>query len=106
MTCARLILMLAPVLAVGPASAEPMKWPKEQGGNGHYYEWVKEKVNWDEARDRAARRRHGELRGRLVVIVSAEHNAFLHKMLPQAGRGWIGLSDTAAEGQYLSLIHI
>ena len=41
----RLILLSLLVLAVS-IIAEPIQWAAEDGGNGHWYEWVQIDTTW------------------------------------------------------------
>ena len=83
--------------------------------NGHYYEYVSAKKNWTQARDYAASKSFYGRQGYLVVISSAEENAYISQMIGQ--NTWLGGTDnyklinaavgftkyanqTAAEGKY------
>ena len=87
-------------LAVG-AFAEPVQWREEDGGNGLYYEYVPEALSWPDAKQAAAKRSHRGTPGRLIVIISKEHNAFAKSLLPdKQAKAWIGLSDLKEEGVF------
>jgi hypothetical protein len=83
--------------------------------NGHYYEYVSAKKNWTQARDYAASRTFFGRQGYLVVITSAEENAYISQMIGY--NTWMGGTDnykiinaavgytkyasqTASEGKY------
>jgi hypothetical protein len=83
--------------------------------NGHYYEYVSAKKNWTQARDYASSRSFYGRQGYLVVINSAEENAYISQLIGY--NTWLGGTDnyklinaavgytkytsqTAAEGKY------
>ena len=78
------------------APAQPIRW----SANGHYYELIKNQVNWTQARDAAAVSTYLGLPGRLVTISSAEENAFVVERVAACEWVWIGLSDAALEGTF------
>jgi len=85
------------------ATAVPVFWSPDVGGNGHYYEIVLtdlfSQVPWTGARDAAAARSYNSLPGHLVTITSSGEKGFLSSqfLLPGNGRVWLGgYQDTAA----------
>ena len=67
--------------------------------NGHWYEFVSDKVNWTEAKRRAASSTYNGLSGYLVTITSQEENDFIANNLSE--NSWIGASDAQQEGQWI-----
>ena len=59
--------------------------------NGHYYEYVSAKKNWTQARDYAASRSFYGRQGYLVVINSAEENAYISQLIGY--NTWLGGTD-------------
>jgi hypothetical protein len=59
--------------------------------NGHYYEYVSAKKNWTQARDYAASRTFYGRQGYLVVISSAEENAYISQLIGY--NTWMGGTD-------------
>jgi hypothetical protein len=59
--------------------------------NGHYYEYVSSKKNWTQARDYAASKSFYGRQGYLVVITSAEENAYISQMIGY--NTWMGGTD-------------
>lgn len=59
--------------------------------NGHYYEYVSAKKNWTQARDYAASKSFYGRQGYLVVITSAEENAYISQMIGY--NTWMGGTD-------------
>jgi len=77
--------------------------------NGHLYYLSNEKANWNEAKVSAE-----SFGGYLVVISSAEENAFVQEIiqkfnlnaeLGEGGRTWIGYTDQEAEGKWTWIIN-
>lgn len=58
---------------------DPIHWPKEQGGNGHYYRMVLmlEPTDWQTVREQAEETELFGVKGRLVTLESAEERAFV-----------------------------
>jgi hypothetical protein len=67
---------------------------------GHLYQFVADHRTWKEARDECKR-----MGGHLVVIDSAEENAFVARLISAVGwsDAWIGITDEATEGQWLTV---
>ena len=59
--------------------------------NGHYYEYVNQNKNWTQARDYAASKTFYGRQGYLVVITSAEENAYISQMIGY--NTWMGGTD-------------
>ncbi len=59
--------------------------------NGHYYEYVSQSKNWTQARDYAASKTFYGRQGYLVVITSAEENAYISQMIGY--NTWMGGTD-------------
>ena len=60
-------------------------WAPEEGGNGHWYEFVEAPKTWDDAQATAVSRG-----GHLATITSAEEQAFLNSFLPHSAGIWLG----------------
>ena len=82
------------VLAAGAAcTAQPVEWPRADGGNGHFYEYVEAKgIEWSGADAGARRREHLDARGRLASITSEEENRFIMEHVVPEGvqEAWLG----------------
>jgi hypothetical protein len=59
--------------------------------NGHYYEYVSSNKNWTQARDYAASKSFYGRQGYLVVITTAEENAYISQMIGY--NTWMGGTD-------------
>ena len=78
---------------VFPSATGAVLWSEADGGNGHYYEYVKPGfASWNAANTDASSRRLNGLQGHLVTITSAGENTIVQS-LKGAGdmRAWIGL---------------
>ena len=75
-------------------------WSIDGGGNGHYYEYVRQGgLSWTEANAAAQARTYLGQPGRLVSITSAAENVFVDGLRDQGQlRAWIGLRDPDGEG--------
>ncbi len=77
-------------LAVG-VYADPVEWPVEVGGNGHFYEVVSPNTPtyaWEEARDTAE-----DMGGYLATITTQDENDFVTALVlayPLAYHPWLG----------------
>lgn len=98
-------------LAFAPTSpAAPVQWRVEDGGNGHYYEWVylgDGGNTWEFARAAAASRSHAGAAGHLATITSAAEQAFVRGAYPNSPSMYLGGSqarDSAAPDQGWSWI--
>ncbi len=67
-------------------------------GTGHFYEFVPiDGIRWDDARDAAAARTYFGLEGYLATLSTSDEEAvFAGSQI--TGNGWIGATDTGAEG--------
>ena len=89
------------VCAAASAHAAPVQWTVGSGGNGHYYEFVDQRVDWTTALGSAASMSHLGLTGYLATITSAAEQAFLSALYPgNIGPVWLGGSDAATEGTW------
>nr|WP_319510458.1 lectin-like protein [uncultured Draconibacterium sp.] len=68
-------------------------------GNGHYYEFINDPVNWFTAVTNAAGRTYFGLQGYLVTVTSSGESDFVKGKLAGA-QGWLGASDAANEGEW------
>lgn len=83
------IRTLEPISVVVPADARAF--------NGHTYKFFPEQLSW-----KAAKARCESLGGHLVIIETAEENAFLAKLIADGSKvdSWIGATDEGSEGQW------
>ncbi len=97
----------------GACAADPILWPKSEGGNDHYYEIDLDARSFEDARTAAAALEppEGYAEGHLVTITSSAEQTFvaaefppLASCLPFNGPCiWMDLSDEAAEGTFVWL---
>jgi secreted trypsin-like serine protease/enterochelin esterase-like enzyme len=67
------------------------------GKTGHYYQWVSEKVTWQQARANALSMNYLGLQGYLATPNTQAEFEFIHKK--SGGRNiWLGVSDAQQEG--------
>src|SRR5205085_5263398 len=65
-------------LCAGRAFADPLQWQLSDGGNGHYYEFVRATfINYDQAKAQAAAKSFAGLPGHLATITSAPEGDFI-----------------------------
>ncbi|MDX1965433.1 MAG: hypothetical protein SFX18_19970 [Pirellulales bacterium] len=100
-----LFLSLSFVLAItAPTQANPILWPIEQGGNGHYYELVEEPQFWAEAISASMLRTPptGYNPGHLATISGIAENEFLRFTYANNMRvgAWFGFTDELIEGEW------
>jgi hypothetical protein len=77
-------------------AAGPVQWKVQDGGNGHYYEFVPGNLSWTEAKRSAEGRIFKGVRGHLATITSEQEKEFVRKSLP-AHKAWLGgYQDTKA----------
>ena len=79
-------------------------WSPQNGGNGHFYEYVTTPGTWDAADTAANAASLLGRTGHLAVITSANENTFVNQLytsmtLPDM-RAWIGLADFAGTGAW------
>jgi len=73
--------------------AQPVRWPVNEGGNGHFYEYVAaSSIAWAAADAEARSRSYGGLAGHLATATSSEENQFLlaQVVAPDSLEVWIG----------------
>ena len=71
------------------------------GGNGHVYEYVPALGPWNAARDAALLRTFRAVPGHLATIATAFENSVVGALRFNGDlRGWIGLTDAAANGTF------
>ena len=76
-------------------------WPVFEGGNGHVYEYVTTPGTWSAADTAARARSFRGVAGHLASIANFDENAVVNSLKGTGDlRGWLGLSDAAAEGTY------
>ena len=77
------------------------EWTVAAGGNGSYYEYVRQGgLSWTQANASAQARTFNGRTGRLVSIASAAENAFANALRDGGPmRAWIGLFDTDGAGE-------
>ena len=72
----------------------PQEYPISEGGNGHYYEVVRTRATWDDARREASRRDLSGVSGHLATIGTSGEQAFVHQLVEnELGGGqqaWLG----------------
>jgi hypothetical protein len=96
-----LVVCSVAVLALAAtASASPIQWRVEDGGNGHFYNviGVSKGISWTDANDAAVARGSG---WHLVTITSAEENAFVYGLVAGKPQFWSCCSDGNAQGPWL-----
>ena len=85
-SAAALFIAAAPLVA----SANPVQWKIEDGGNGHYYEVIPVAgITWEAANAAAAASSHEGGTGYLVTITSALEDAFVADLIT-IGEVWAG----------------
>lgn len=84
------------VAAVGA----PIEWKVADGGNGHYYEIIRDGTlrNWVEAKTAAESQSYRGRVGQMITITSEEENQFLIDHVLDDGQFWLGLTDDPAFG--------
>lgn len=77
----------------------PVEWPVENGGNGHYYEYVSlgRPLTWNDAKAQAEARSYLGAQGHLATVVSADEQAFLATEMPVGAFYLGGYQDTSAQ---------
>ncbi|HYW80446.1 MAG TPA: lectin-like protein [Thermoguttaceae bacterium] len=105
----RLVFGLVVVLSSSvfcPMTEAAVQWAIEDGGNGHYYELVYDKVTWPVAKTLAEQMSYQGVSGHLVTITSSEEETFVienvFSSLSQDDQfwmgAWIGLTDNEQYG--------
>jgi len=84
-------LFVQVVVGSGAAAlAAPIQWTIASGGNGHWYEYLPDQLNWPAAQSFAASRTLLGSQGYLATITSAEEKNFLLANNVVGGAAWIG----------------
>lgn len=97
------MILLAAICAMGfssmPAKADPIRF----AGNGHWYEFVRVVLTWDDARAAALAANHNGSAGYLATITSQDENDFVWNLLAGAGvaGAWLGGTDAVNEGNFI-----
>ncbi|MCH2173223.1 PEP-CTERM sorting domain-containing protein [Myxococcota bacterium] len=80
------------VFTSGVAGAVPVQWTVESGGNGNWYEFFENHLEWDDANTFAASQTHEGLPGHLATVTSANEGAFLISVgaIPAGNIAWLG----------------
>lgn len=89
-----LILAIGCMPAVG--QADPVVWSE----NGNSYEFIFANLTWTQANAAAQAKILDGRPGHLVTITSAAENDFVANLVGGDFRAWIGLTDTASEGNF------
>ena len=85
------LAVLVALLGVRETSAAPVLWKLEDGGNGHYYDYVGGNTRWSEARTAAEASVFAGVFGHLATITSEAEKEFLRTEVPQPSwRAWLG----------------
>ncbi|MCA9197591.1 MAG: hypothetical protein KDA87_08645 [Planctomycetales bacterium] len=82
--------------------AAPFEWPVDDGGNGHFYDYVPGTYSWSVASALSENTKHQDLPGHLTTITSREEKNFLTsqfiRRLGEVPLGWLGgYQDRGAE---------
>ncbi|MEZ6072059.1 MAG: lectin-like protein [Pirellulales bacterium] len=100
---------------ISGATEKEFVWLPSNGGNGHIYRFVLPdedmNVTWEQAKIASSLMDRFSVPGHLATITSSEENDFIrfqtaYLMQPiipgviESDKAWMGLSDTAIEGQY------
>ena len=89
-----LIIALGFIPAIGQAA--PVVW----SGNGNTYDLIFANLSWTEANAAAQANLLNGQPGHLVTITSAAENDFVANLVSGDFRAWIGLTDSANEGDF------
>jgi len=93
---ATVLSLAGTVLSFSPATASPIQWKAEDGGNDHWYELNTDALSWQEAAAEAENRG-----GYLATITSAGENSFIDDLVSSFQLFvWLGGSDAAQEGEW------
>ncbi len=91
------------ITALSPAAAQAYiaSWSSSDGGNDHYYEFLRPEggIRWTDARDAAAASILLGSTGHLATVNSAEEWAFITEAFPE-NHVWIGFTDAGHEGDW------
>ncbi|MDA7727170.1 cadherin-like domain-containing protein, partial [Pseudomonadales bacterium] len=83
------------IMTIGP---DDVSVPSYYSETGNYYEYVSTSLRSTEAQAAAAAKSYAGATGYLATILDPGENTFIKNLL--SNRAWIGLSDTATEGQF------
>ena len=92
----RCVTAITALVLIGlPSSlhATPIQWSTTEGGNGHFYEMIKDVLNpirWTEAKAVAEAQSYQGAQGNLVSITSAAEHDFIMQNLYDGDPTWIG----------------
>jgi hypothetical protein len=93
---ATVLSLAGTVLSFSPATATPIQWKAEDGGNDHWYELNTDALSWQEAAAEAENRG-----GYLATVTSAGENRFIDDLVSSFQLFvWLGGSDVAQEGEW------
>jgi expansin (peptidoglycan-binding protein) len=98
----KLGLLNAIALAGATCAGSVLATPVQFADNGHWYEFVSTRLNWDDARAAAGSASYNGLTGYLATITSAAENTFAATLLNGLS-AYVGGSDAAVEGQWMWL---
>ncbi len=85
------LTVLMVLVGVGEVWAVAIQWRFEDGGNGHYYEYVAGRTRWSEAKAAAEASVFAGVNGHLTTITSELEKEFLRTQVPQPSyRAWLG----------------
>ena len=77
------LAVLVALLGVRGTWAAAIQWTFEDGGNGHYYEYVTGKMRWTEANAAAEASVFAGVHGHLATITSDPEKEFLRTQVPE-----------------------
>jgi hypothetical protein len=86
----RTLLLIGLIVLSSQVSADPVEWSVDQGGNGHFYEYVQNNLTWYEADTAASAMIWHDARGHLLVINSAEENTWVWINLGEPFQAYLG----------------
>ncbi len=95
------LVVLVVLVGVDQLQSAPVQWSFDDGGNGHFYEFVAPQggITWTSAKTASEERMFLATPGHLATVTSQGEWDFLLDNFPTA-YNWIGLSDVAQEGHY------
>ncbi len=74
-------LLLSILLISSDSHSDPIQWTVEEGGNGHWYEYITEPESWFTARSTAENMEWGGNNGHLLTLTSAEEEEWVYQNL-------------------------
>jgi len=84
-----------------PDPTVPVLWAEGSGGNGHYYQRIKQSATWANAKVLAETMTFQGMKGHLVTITSPMENLFVSNHIMGVSPIWIGLSRKQDETEPL-----